>query len=56
MKVFTPGNSHLLRPHELEQRFSGWEIELSREDRFPVPGETSKVYSTVIARRRCSMP
>lgn len=49
--MFDPDNYYLFGRDELEQRFGGWEILVSRHDSFPAPGDTRKEFATVIARR-----
>ncbi|HZS51449.1 MAG TPA: class I SAM-dependent methyltransferase [Bryobacterales bacterium] len=50
MDMFTPGEYCLFRREELAERFSDWTIEAARYDEFPAPGETLKVFATVITR------
>lgn len=56
LESFEPGNYTLFGPDELERAFAGWDIVASRRDRFAAPGETLKVFSTVIARRPTAAP
>ncbi len=49
MEMFDPAGHCLLAPDELEEAFAGWTVLESRRDTFPAPGETLKVFSTVIA-------
>lgn len=51
MGMFEPGNYHLFGIHELEERFKGWSILLSRHDSFDAPGNTRKEFATIVARR-----
>lgn len=51
MGMFDPGNYCLFGRDELEQRFAGWKILLSRQESFPAPAGTLKEFSTVIAER-----
>lgn len=45
-------NSHcLFEPTDFENRFAGWDIQLSKRSQFHAPGGTSKCFSTVIARK-----
>ncbi|MFQ5731523.1 MAG: SAM-dependent methyltransferase [Planctomycetaceae bacterium] len=49
--MFDPENYYLFRPRELEERFEGWNLLLSRFDTFPAPEETKKEFSTVIVQK-----
>ena len=49
--MFDPDYYYLFGHDELEQRFAGWKILVSRHDSFSAPGDTRKEFSTVIARR-----
>jgi len=51
LDMFDPSACCLFGRGELGQRFPDWRIVESRIDEFPAPGETSKVFSTVIALR-----
>jgi tellurite methyltransferase len=51
MGMFEPGNYYLFAPDELEQRFKGWDILLSRHDSFDAPGNTRKKFATIVARK-----
>jgi tellurite methyltransferase len=51
MDMFDQGNYCLFRRSELEERFAGWTILLSRYRTFPAPGRTRKEFSTVIAEK-----
>jgi tellurite methyltransferase len=51
LEMFDPSACCLFGRDELGQRFADWRIVESRIDAFPAPGETSKVFSTVIALR-----
>ena len=51
MGMFDPDNYCLFGRDELEQRFAGWQMLVSRHDSFPAPNDTRKEFSTVIARR-----
>jgi tellurite methyltransferase len=51
MGMFTPGEYHLFRTGELIELFAGWTPEVARQDSFPAPGNTTKVFDTVIARK-----
>jgi tellurite methyltransferase len=42
--MFDPDNYCLFRPKELEERFAGWKILESRNQSFPAPGNTRKVF------------
>ena len=49
--MFDPDNYYLFAADELESRFAGWTILLSRQETFPATGETQKKFSTVIAEK-----
>ncbi|HEX7054876.1 MAG TPA: methyltransferase domain-containing protein [Burkholderiales bacterium] len=51
MDMFDPAAHCLFGRDEIEQRFAGWRIELSRHERFAAPGDTVKAFSTVVARK-----
>ncbi|MBI3696281.1 MAG: class I SAM-dependent methyltransferase [Acidobacteria bacterium] len=51
MGMFQPDNYYLFPDHELEERFGGWTILLSRHGTFPAPEGTRKEFSTVVAER-----
>jgi len=51
MGMFEPGNYYLFGPDELEDRFKGWGILLSRHDSFDAPGNTKKEFATIVARK-----
>ncbi len=49
--MFGKGGHTLFGREELERHFADWEIFLSRHDEYAAPGDTRKVFSTVIARK-----
>jgi tellurite methyltransferase len=49
--MFEPGNYYLFGRNELEERFKGWSILLSRHDSFDAPGNTRKEFATIVARK-----
>ncbi len=51
MDMFTPGEYFVFRREELMDSFADWVIAVARYDDFPAPGNTLKVFSTVIARK-----
>jgi len=51
LSMFAPGNYYLFGPDELEERFNGWNILLSRHDSFDAPGNTRKEFATIVARK-----
>ncbi len=51
MGMFEPDNYCLFGRHELEDQFKGWNILHSVHERFDAPGNTKKVFSTVIAQK-----
>lgn len=52
--MFDPDRHCLFGPNELDEAFADWEVVESRGERFPAPGDTVKVFSTVVARRPSS--
>ena len=51
MDMFDPGAYCLFGADELERRFAGWKILLSKRENFDAPGNTKKAFSTVVAER-----
>ena len=51
MGMFDPEEHCLFPPAEIHETFADWEILLDRIDEFPAPGNRSKRFATVIARR-----
>jgi len=51
MGMFEPGNYYLFGPNELEDRFKGWSILLSRHDSFDAPENTKKEFATIVAQK-----
>ncbi len=51
MGMFEPGRYYLFGGNELEERFTGWHILLSRHDSFDAPGKTKKEFATIVARK-----
>jgi len=51
MGMFDPDNYTLFGRNELEDRFKGWSILLSRHDSFDAPGNTRKEFATIVARK-----
>jgi len=49
--MFEPGHYHLFAPGALKAALPGWEVLAESVDRFPAPGDTAKVFDTVIARK-----
>ena len=49
--MFEPDHYHLFAPGALTAALPGWEVLAESVDRFPAPGDTAKVFDTVIARR-----
>ena len=49
--MFEPDHYHLFAPGALKAALPGWEVLAESVDRFPAPGDTEKVFDTVIARR-----
>ncbi len=52
LDMFEPDSYCLLEGSELEQRFQGWDMLLSRRDSFDAPGNTRKEFATIVARKR----
>lgn len=51
LDMFEPGHYCLFPKGALAEAFKGWEILTESHDTFPAPGETLKVFDTVIACR-----
>jgi tellurite methyltransferase len=51
MGMFEPDNYYLFGRGELEQRFAGWNILLSRQESFEAPGGTQKEFTTLVAEK-----
>lgn len=51
MDMFEPGRYCLFGRNELEERFRGWNILLSRHDSFDAAGNTKKEFATIVARK-----
>lgn len=49
--MFEPGHYHLFPAGALKAALPGWDILAESRDRFPAPGDTEKVFETVIARK-----
>lgn len=49
--MFEPGRYHLFAPGALKAALPGWAVLAESLDRFPAPGDTEKVFDTVIARK-----
>ncbi len=49
--MFEPGHYHLFPVGALKAALAGWAILAESHDRFPAPGDTVKVFDTLIARR-----
>jgi tellurite methyltransferase len=49
--MFTPGEYYVFRREELVDSFADWVIDVARYDDVSAPGNTLKVFSTVIARK-----
>lgn len=49
--MFEPGHYCLFGVNELRRAFAGWNILVDRADTFPAPGDTRKLFSTVVARK-----
>jgi len=51
MGMFEPGHYHLFPRGSVAEAFAGWEVVADSFDTFPAPGDTLKVFDTVIARK-----
>lgn len=51
MGMFQAGHYHLFRPGEAQGLFPGWTALEARQDCFPAPEETVKVFDTLVLRR-----
>jgi tellurite methyltransferase len=51
MSMFSPSEHCLFSSGALSRRFAGWEVLSSAQREFPAPGDTRKVFATVIARK-----
>ena len=51
MDMFSPEGHCLFKPNDLIQRFAGWEVLMNKTETFPAPGNTRKVFTTVMARK-----
>jgi tellurite methyltransferase len=49
--MFTPGHYHLFAPGALSAALPGWTVLANSVDTFPAPGDTVKVFDTLVARR-----
>ena len=52
MDMFSPEGHCLFGTGELVRLFEGWQIVLNEESTFPAPRDTTKAFSTVVARLR----
>ena len=51
LAMFEPDHYHLFSPVELKAAFSGWRIDVFRQDGFAAPGGTRKEFITIVAER-----
>lgn len=49
--MFEPGHCHLFPVGALRQAVAGWTVRAESFDTFPAPGDTLKVFDTLIARK-----
>jgi tellurite methyltransferase len=49
--MFSPEGHCLFEPNELARHFAGWRILMHEHSSFPAPGDTVKVFATLIAER-----
>jgi tellurite methyltransferase len=54
LEMFEPGHYYLFGHDEIQNSFAGWEIRESRYDNFEAPGQTVKMFTTVVARKPVS--
>jgi tellurite methyltransferase len=54
LEMFEPGHYYLFGHDEIQNSFAGWEIHESRYDNFEAPGQTVKMFTTVVARKPVS--
>ena len=54
LAMFEPTQYYLFGPAELQDSFAGWEILESRYHNFEAPGQTVKMFTTVVARKPSS--
>jgi tellurite methyltransferase len=54
MQMFSPEGHCLLGSVDLQDRFAGWEMIGFEQQEFPAPGNTRKLFATVIARKPAS--
>ena len=51
MDMFSSQGHCLFKPNDLIEHFAGWEVLMSKNEIFPAPGNTQKVFATAIARK-----
>ena len=51
LDMFEPANYCLFARNELAERFTGWQILLSRRDSFAAPNDTAKEFVTIVAQK-----
>jgi tellurite methyltransferase len=54
LEMFEPGHYYLFGLDELQDGFAGWELRESRYDNFEAPGQTVKMFTTVVAKKSVS--
>ncbi len=52
LEMFDPRSYCLFETDALVRRFDGWELVSFQTDSFPAPGDTHKVFATIIARKQ----
>src|SRR5574341_906358 len=50
LDMFDPAGCCLFGRDELSAAFAGWQVILSRHEDFPAPGDTLKLFHTLVAR------
>ena len=51
LDMFEPGHYYLFPEEALRDRFKEWEILEARRERFPAPGDTTKEFATIVAKK-----
>jgi tellurite methyltransferase len=51
MGMFEAGHYHLFQPGEMRGLFPGWEVLAERQDCFPAPEDTVKLFDTLVLRK-----
>jgi tellurite methyltransferase len=51
LEMFEPGHYYLFGHDEIQDSFAGWQILESKYNNFEAPGQTVKMFTTVVARK-----